>query len=95
MKATHIIRNVGTDKSELIRVEDGMVIACRQQNGVVYGENAQAPMGSRVFADAMYAKAFLRKLADIDLNTPRPPSDPQSRVAHIDEEEVGRKVITQ
>lgn len=67
---THCIRNFpAKDRSELIRLSDGMVIACRQNTTVIFGEDPNIQQRTRVFMDSTYAKAFMRKLADIDLNT--------------------------
>lgn len=68
--ATHIlIEFESKDMTLLYRASDGMALGCRTGINVVYGESRDPQkLLSRSFLDPLYAKAYLRRCADLDIN---------------------------
>lgn len=81
---THLIQNFPSAKrSMLTRVEDGMVIAARQDCGVAFGLDPRSRQ-QRVFVSEQKAMAFLRKLADTDEQERWP--ETRARIEEVDAE---------
>lgn len=67
--ATHILIEFASTKTHVLYRADGMALACRVQQNVVYGLDPNpAKMISRRFLDETYALAYLRHIADLDAN---------------------------
>jgi hypothetical protein len=78
--ATHIlIEFESKDMTLLYRASDGMSLGCRTGINVVFGETRDPQkLVSRGFLDTTYARAYLRRCADLDVNHIPPEDERQS-----------------
>ncbi len=101
-RATHIVLKFPSKKMDLLyRASDGMSIACRSEITVIVGTDANPErMKTHKFMDEAFARAYLNRLADLDLN--ELPIDgsctkPREQITHwavVDERDNEKRIVS-